>query len=75
MGNEFKDKNIFIEVTVKGTNLKKLVRADLIKNIEFIDGSVFIYDERDIRSGLVKGFPVNEGYETVIELCIRAGKE
>lgn len=74
MGNEFKDSNIFIEVTMVGSKQKTLVRVDRIKEVSYLpDGMVFINTERDLKTGTLKGFPVLEGYETVIELCIRAG--
>ena len=74
MGKLFEDSNIFIEVTMAGSKQKTLVRVDLgerrtIKN----DGIVFINTDRDMKTGILRGFPVLEGYETVIELCIRAG--
>ena len=74
MGKPFEDINVFIELTEKGSNRKKIVRVDRIKEITLLpDGTVYLYDERELRTGMLKGFPVQEGYETVIELCIRAG--
>ena len=74
MGKSFENSNIFIEVTLVGSKQKRLVRADRIKEISYLpDGMVFICDERDNRTGVLNGFPVLEGYETVIELCNRAG--
>lgn len=74
MNKAFEDINVFIELTEKGSNRKKIVRVDRIKEITLLpDGTVYLYDERELRTGILKGFPVQEGYETVIELCIRAG--
>ena len=74
MNKAFEDSNVFIELTEKGSNRKKIIRVDRIKEITLLsDGTVYLYDERELRTGILKGFPVQEGYETVIELCIRAG--
>lgn len=74
MGKLFEDSNIFIEVTMAGSKQKTLVRVDRIKEVSYLpDGMVFINTDRDMKTGILRGFPVLEGYETVIELCIRAG--